>query len=452
MLVIVVRDQFTKVPTIMLPSTTNNGGNGCLVGVISTLNDDYCYICNRFLSRKMSPKRRTYSAMVAAAALMVAALPSRAYNDHRGHNLDSLERAVARWTPDAVDRASQAELAHLNMDYRNLMLGYQSLNQEKFMFYARKALEISSRQGWDLANSEALRHIGQYFWHFNQLDSALIYYTSALECVDRMEAGATSFSNPDGYSEVEIDDQRSVLLATIGNLYNVMDSIPRAMEYYHKAGKLFEKHGWDQSNSVLWHNIGETWVEQREFPKAKEAYDKSLSFAEAADDSLMIADAWKGYGHMYLAKGLAWKALPLLRKADAYYATKDNYRPEWRAEVLDYIKEALSLQKRQLAWIISAFVVLLAVVIVISVRKRKQRSTPPEEAVAPVTPPADLKLTDREMDILNLLAKAYTSKQIAEALFLSPETINWYRKKLLVKFDVANTPELVLKAKEIGLI
>lgn len=75
-----------------------------------------------------------------------------------------------------------------------------------------------------------------------------------------------------------------------------------------------------------------------------------------------------------------------------------------------------------------------------------------ERAVAPVTPPADLKLTDREMDILNLLAKAYTSKQIAEALFLSPETINWYRKKLLVKFDVANTPELVLKAKEIGLI
>ena len=32
-----------------------------------------------------------------------------AYNDHRGHNLDSLERVVAHWTPDAIDKASDTE-------------------------------------------------------------------------------------------------------------------------------------------------------------------------------------------------------------------------------------------------------------------------------------------------------------------------------------------------------
>ena len=29
------------------------------------------------------------------------------YNDHRGINLDSLERVVARWTPEALDRAGR---------------------------------------------------------------------------------------------------------------------------------------------------------------------------------------------------------------------------------------------------------------------------------------------------------------------------------------------------------
>ena len=37
-------------------------------------------------------------------------------------------------------------------------------------------------------------------------------------------------------------------------------------------------------------------------------------------------------------------------------------------------------------------------------------------------------------------------------LGLSPETVKWYRKKLLVKFDVANTAELTSTVKDMGLI
>ncbi|MBO7544513.1 MAG: helix-turn-helix transcriptional regulator, partial [Bacteroidales bacterium] len=67
------------------------------------------------------------------------------------------------------------------------------------------------------------------------------------------------------------------------------------------------------------------------------------------------------------------------------------------------------------------------------------------DAVAP-------ELSDREKEILDLLSKGYTTPQIAECLSLSPETIKWYRKKLLVKFDVANVAELVLKARDAGIL
>lgn len=56
------------------------------------------------------------------------------------------------------------------------------------------------------------------------------------------------------------------------------------------------------------------------------------------------------------------------------------------------------------------------------------------------------------MEILDLIAKGYTAPQIAEALSLSTETIRWYRKKLIEKFDVSNTASLVYAAKEYGLI
>ena len=61
-----------------------------------------------------------------------------------------------------------------------------------------------------------------------------------------------------------------------------------------------------------------------------------------------------------------------------------------------------------------------------------------------------MDLSDREKEILDLLAKGYTSPQIAEALNLSAETVKWYRKKLLAKFDVANTAELIAAAKTIS--
>ena len=98
------------------------------------------------------------------ALLFLAVTTASAYNDYRGHNLDSLERAVARWTPDAVDRASDAELADLNVAYRHLAQGYRNFNGEKSLFYARKALEISLRKNWPLANADALREIGLQFY------------------------------------------------------------------------------------------------------------------------------------------------------------------------------------------------------------------------------------------------------------------------------------------------
>ena len=71
---------------------------------------------------------------------------------------------------------------------------------------------------------------------------------------------------------------------------------------------------------------------------------------------------------------------------------------------------------------------------------------------APVVPEAEPLLTDREEQILPLIAEGLTSPQIADKVFLSLATIKWYRKKLMIKLDAANTAELISKAKEKGLI
>ena len=79
----------------------------------------------------------------------------------------------------------------------------------------------------------------------------------------------------------------------MGNMYNMMGDIPQAMEYYEKAGEIFEKYGWNESNAILHYNMGETWLDEEDFHRAKAEYDKSLSFAQASGDTLMIVEAWK---------------------------------------------------------------------------------------------------------------------------------------------------------------
>ena len=52
-------------------------------------------------------------------------------------------------------------------------------------------------------------------------------------------------------------------------------------------------------------------------------------------------------------------------------------------------------------------------------------------------------LTPREKQVLKLLVKSLTTKQIAERLFISPRTVDQHRSNLLKKFGKKKTVDLV---------
>ncbi len=60
-------------------------------------------------------------------------------------------------------------------------------------------------------------------------------------------------------------------------------------------------------------------------------------------------------------------------------------------------------------------------------------------------------LTEREVEVLQLICKEHTTTEIGEALFLSPKTIEGYRKALLIKTEARNMAGLVLFAIKHGL-
>lgn len=61
-------------------------------------------------------------------------------------------------------------------------------------------------------------------------------------------------------------------------------------------------------------------------------------------------------------------------------------------------------------------------------------------------------LTERELEILNMISMGMLSKQIADTLSLSPCTINNHRQKILKKTNAHNISEAIKYAKNIGLL
>ncbi len=76
--------------------------------------------------------------------------------------------------------------------------------------------------------------------------------------------------------------------------------------------------------------------------------------------------------------------------------------------------------------------------------------------MAPSTRPAQQELveslSDRELDVLRLLAEGFTNKEIAQRLFLAEGTVKNYVTSILGKIGARDRTQAALRARELGLL
>ena len=53
------------------------------------------------------------------------------------------------------------------------------------------------------------------------------------------------------------------------------------------------------------------------------------------------------------------------------------------------------------------------------------------------------QLTNREREVLKLLAEGYTAREIADMLVVSPKTVEWHRTSLMEKLNIHNKTDLI---------
>lgn len=69
----------------------------------------------------------------------------------------------------------------------------------------------------------------------------------------------------------------------------------------------------------------------------------------------------------------------------------------------------------------------------------------------PVPPQAFPELTDREREILHLIAQGHNNVEIAERLVLSPKTVRNHVSNIFSKLQVADRAQAIVRAREAGM-
>lgn len=73
-----------------------------------------------------------------------------------------------------------------------------------------------------------------------------------------------------------------------------------------------------------------------------------------------------------------------------------------------------------------------------------------EQKMYPEKKPDTVTLTNREIEVIQLIRNGLTSKQIAGRLYLSPKTINIHRHNIFRKLKVKNVTLLITTAQTMG--
>jgi DNA-binding NarL/FixJ family response regulator len=87
-------------------------------------------------------------------------------------------------------------------------------------------------------------------------------------------------------------------------------------------------------------------------------------------------------------------------------------------------------------------------------RGRLRLKEPVDRTAAPAAPPspaASLGLTQREVEVLALVAEGRTNRQIGQALFITPKTASVHVSRILAKLGVAGRGEAAAIAHRLGL-
>jgi predicted ATPase/DNA-binding CsgD family transcriptional regulator len=214
-------------------------------------------------------------------------------------------------------------------------------------------------------------------------------------------------------------------LFTLGTVALRQGDHVQASDLYHRCLNIASDIGNARNSSMTLARLGEIAYEQGNYASASERYRESLSYAHAFEDKEVIGEALLGLARVAKAEKQYWRAAHLLGAAEARINVHIDLdalaRLSYEREVAalhTYLGKEAYTQARDEG----------------SQMTLEQVLTVPEPAkVRNVSPRYPDELTEREVDVLRLVASGLTDQEVAEQLVISPRTVQGHLRSIYSK-------------------
>ena len=328
------------------------------------------------------------------------------------------------------------------------------------------AASVARRTGWPALIGSSETRLGGFLKELGRLEESRSVLTDALEWLAVTPAGinkANAFGAlaqtllalglgaesvaPMGeairmYREARSTDNLALNLIGLARALAGAGQPTQALAAIGEAEALIERHGFP----ALRVGVNEALAEIHRLhalptPPAMSAPTAAIHYTEATLREGMLIQGWKPPASLFVGLADAW--------ADA----GDH------ARAYEQARKALSIKEQEAALKLNHPLAVL--------RLRRESEAAPEglgglwRPTNPVPLPADAAgaraladkiLTPKEREILQLLARSFSNKEIATALDVSDETVKWHLKNMYNKLKAGSRKHAVTRARRLGVL
>lgn len=275
---------------------------------------------------------------------------------------------------------------------------------------------------------------------------------------------------------------RAYCLIEMGNIASALKNHAAAREHYQAAYTLRQEFDDPEGMAVALNHLGDAALQQKDFSGAQQLFEQSRTIYREIGDRGGLATALNGLGRSAGALGDGQAARRQFQQA-LQIATEMEYMPlllailagitdlldqtgpadlrldllrliahhpagspEYRAQARQSLPADLDLSASpaDLAPLLAQVQTFLATPL---------PATPASGATGPAHPsPLVEPLTEREVEVLHLMAEGLTNPEIAERLIIATGTVKYYTGQIYGKLGVRNRVEAVARGRELKLI
>ena len=230
----------------------------------------------------------------------------------------------------------------------------------------------------------------------------------------------------------EVSDRESEFsaLSTLGTVALRQGDHTQASALYNRCLNVASEIGGARNSSMALARLGETAYELGNYALAAEQYRESLSLVGAFEDKEVEGVALLGLARVAKAEKQYWRAAHLLGAATARINTRTAldalahvaYEHD-TAALRTYLGEEVYTQ----AWDAGSRMTTEQILTL---------AEPTQTAVLNVSPMYPDELTEREVEVLRLVASGLTDAQVAEQFVISPRTVQGHMRSIYSKIQV----------------